>query len=290
MATHPQTIQIFLPSADPQGIRVASITTRIVQLIDVPRSLLDAFLKMPESNQVGIYFLFGEDPETAQPRVYIGQTGTLAQRLLKHHQEKDFWNRALVAISLTNNLTTTHALFLEWLALKAASDAGRYAIDNINAGSHTHTTPPLAAECHELYDTLRVLTTTLGYPLFEPLIKDSLPKETENARLVYCKASGAEARGLETEEGFVVLKGSSGRIETVPSFSNRVRERLIQQGVIAIDGNRIRFERDYLFSSPSAAADCITGRSANGQTEWKDSQGKTLREVRELMSRREGVQ
>ena len=38
--TRPQTIQIFLPSGDPQGIRIAEITTRIVRVIEVPRSLL----------------------------------------------------------------------------------------------------------------------------------------------------------------------------------------------------------------------------------------------------------
>ena len=39
-----KTIQIFLPSGDPQGIRMALISTRIVQLIEVLRSLLDQLL------------------------------------------------------------------------------------------------------------------------------------------------------------------------------------------------------------------------------------------------------
>lgn len=33
---NPQTIQIFLPSGDPRGMRVAEITTRIVRVIEVP--------------------------------------------------------------------------------------------------------------------------------------------------------------------------------------------------------------------------------------------------------------
>lgn len=36
----PQTIQIFLPNGDPRGMRVAEITTRIVRVIEVPRSQL----------------------------------------------------------------------------------------------------------------------------------------------------------------------------------------------------------------------------------------------------------
>lgn len=46
MTSRPQTIQIFLPAGDPRGVRIAEITTRIVQAIEVPRSLLADFLKM----------------------------------------------------------------------------------------------------------------------------------------------------------------------------------------------------------------------------------------------------
>lgn len=282
MNAHPQTIQIFLPSGDPQGIRIASITTRIVQLIEVPRTLLGEFLKMPESAQVGLYFLVGESDGEDLRQVYIGQTGSLADRLSTHNQKKEFWNRALVAISLTNNLTGTHASFLEWLSISKATEAGRYQMENGNAGSRPHTPAPLQAECLELFETVRTLLATLGQPVFEPLARPSSRSDTR--RLFYCRASEADAQGLYTEEGFVVLKGSSGRIETVPSFQKhgyqRIRDRLRDQGVlIEIDG-RIRFERDHLFSSPSAAAACVTGRTANGLIEWKDSLGSTLGEVR----------
>lgn len=43
MKPAPQTIQIYLPGGDPRGIRVAEVTTRIVQVVEVPRSLLSAF-------------------------------------------------------------------------------------------------------------------------------------------------------------------------------------------------------------------------------------------------------
>lgn len=45
----PQTIQIFLPGGDPRGVRVAEITTRIVRVIEVPRSQLADFRKMPKA-------------------------------------------------------------------------------------------------------------------------------------------------------------------------------------------------------------------------------------------------
>jgi predicted GIY-YIG superfamily endonuclease len=144
----PKTIQIFLPGGDPQGIRVAEITTRIVQMIEVPRSLLPDFLKMPESNQVALYFLFGEAEDGTEQRVYVGQTGDLPARLAKHNKEKEFWERALVLISRTNSLTQTHALFLEWHCLQEANKAGRYANENGTKGTKPHTPPPLEADCN----------------------------------------------------------------------------------------------------------------------------------------------
>src|SRR5215207_2349862 len=167
----PKTIQIFLPGGDPRGIRVSEITTRIVQVIEVPRSLLQDFLKMPESDQVGLYFLFGEEEDGAEQKVYLGQTGDLRARLAKHNKDKDFWERALVLISRTNSLTQTHALFLEWHCLQETRKAGRYADENGNSGTKPHTPAPLEADCLEIFETGHVLLATLGYPLFDSVAK-----------------------------------------------------------------------------------------------------------------------
>ena len=74
---------------------------------------------------MGVYFLMGELSEVGLPRTYIGQSGSVGRRLEQHHQNKDFWNRAFVVISLTNSMTQTHALFLVWLAITEATKAGR---------------------------------------------------------------------------------------------------------------------------------------------------------------------
>ena len=281
--TRPQTIQIFLPTGDPQGVRVAEITTRIVRVIEVPRSLLADFLKMPEAQQVGVYYLVGPAEEGEGTLLYIGQSGAVGTRLAQHNENKDFWNRALVAVSLTNSLTQTHALFLEWLGIKDAKTAGRYALDNGNAGARPHTPAPLEADCHEIQDTVRVLLATLGYPVFEAVGKSATQ---ESAQEFFCRANGAEGRGLYTSEGFVLLKGSTGRRESVPSLHGtvyeHVRERLIESGVLRVEGDRIVVTRDYVFGSPSRAALVLLGRSANGWREWKNAAGQTLHDVKRI--------
>ncbi|MGF6379808.1 hypothetical protein OKW31_002721 [Paraburkholderia atlantica] len=117
MNNRPQTIQIFLPGGDPRGLRVAEITTRIVQAIEVPRNLLAEFLQMPESEHVAVYLLVGPNDDGGEDKVYVGQSGDLRKRLAAHNKEKDFWQRALVLISRTHSLTQTHVLFLEWLCV-----------------------------------------------------------------------------------------------------------------------------------------------------------------------------
>jgi predicted GIY-YIG superfamily endonuclease len=278
----PKTIQIFLPGGDPQGIRVAEITTRIVQVIEVPRSLLQDFLKMPESAQVALYFLFGEAEDGAEQKVYIGQTGDLRARLAKHNKEKEFWERALVLISRTNSLTQTHALFLEWHGIQEARKVGRYQAENSNSGTKPHTPAPLEADCMEIFETGHTLLATLGFPLFDPVAKRTGPARQEES--FYCTSSGAKGKGLYTQEGFVVLKGSIGRRENVPSINDtaggRLRQRLLDSGVMRPDGDRVVFERDHLFRSPSMAALAVMGRSSNGWLDWKTKDGRTLDEVK----------
>jgi hypothetical protein len=278
----PQTIQIFLPAGDPRGMRVAEITTRIVRVIEVPRSELGEFLKTPEAQQVGVYFLIGELSEAGLPRVYIGQSGNCGARLVQHNQNKDFWNRALVVISLTNSMTQTHALFLEWFAISEASKAGRYSLENGNTGARPHTPAPLTADCHEIFEAAATHVATLGQPIFEPLT--IAPTARGEKELFYCRGSGADAVGEYTSEGFVVLKGSRGRVENVASIqgtsNQRFRDQLVTEGILAAQGGMLVFTRDHLFASPSMAAMALMGRSANGWVEWKAANGRTLDDLK----------
>lgn len=276
-----KTIQIFLPSGDPRGLRIAEITTRIVQVIEVPRTRLDEFMKMPESAQVAIYFLCGTSESGSGDQVYIGQTGDVRARLASHNSKKDFWQRAFVLVSRTNSLTQTHALFLEWHCLKLAAEAARYTVENGNAGSKPHTPAPLEADCLEIFETGRILLSTLGCPVFDALGGGS---NTTAEETFFCTAAGSNARGLFTDEGFVVLKGSIGRKQNVPSLKGtgdeRFRAKLIASGVMRVDGDKVVFDKNHLFGSPSMAAVAVLGRSANGWTEWKLKDGRTLDEVK----------
>jgi len=59
-----------------------------------------------------------------------------------------------------------------------------------------------------------------------------------------------------------------------------MRQKLLQAEILVRDDNSYKFTTNHVFSSPSAAAATVLARSANGWTEWKYKDGRTLDEVK----------
>jgi hypothetical protein len=122
----------------------------------------------------------------------------------------------------------------------------------------------------------------LGYPIFDSVVTASTPAQPEE--VFYCKSSGIDAKGLYTPEGFVVLKGSIGRIANQPSImgtsEERFRAKLFESGLLKEEGGKAVVQKDHLFGSPSMAAIAVLGRTANGWKEWKSADGTTLDELK----------
>ena len=102
-----------------------------------------------------------------------------------------------------------------------------------------------------------------------------------------CKGKGVQATGYEASQGFVVRAGSQAVVDSAPSMAQHVRgmfdlrQELISNGVLAMQGALFQFTQDYTFSAPSTAAAVVLGRSANGRVEWKAADGRTLKEIQE---------
>jgi hypothetical protein len=283
MSVDAKTIQIFLPDGEPRGVRIAEITTRIVHAVQVPRARLERIMQRPELDHIGVYFLFGESDEKGKPVAYIGQTEDIRTRLKHHHNSKEFWTAAVLLISKTDSFTLAHIRYLEWYAIKQATEAGRYALDNGNAAGKPYITEPMEADVLDAFETGSVLLSTLGFPLFEPLVGKATVNVEE--KTFYCSGPDAKGTGRMVADGFVVLKGSIARAESVASAHKYVstrRQSMIASGALVPDGSSLRFTDDYLFDSPSGAAMLVLGRTANGWIEWKTSDGRTLKEVEQL--------
>ncbi len=274
--TSGKTIQIFCPSGDPRGVRIAEITTRIVQSVVVPRASLEEAVRRPELCGVGVYLLFGESE--SGPLVYIGEAEDCAVRFKQHNKSNDFWNLGVAVVSRTGSFTKAHARLLEWLSIEKAGQAGRYRLENGNTGIKPTVPEWMSADVAEVFETMEVLLGTLGFPVFERAVEQG----TKASEIFFCRRTGADARGVYTDEGFVVLKGSLARVEVAASMTDIIRPKrqaLLKAGALELTPEGLRFTRDEVFGSPSTAAAIVSGNSSNGWVEWKDAHGRTLDEV-----------
>jgi len=277
MKTLGKTIQIYLPDGNPRGMKIAEITSRTVQAILIPRSILDEASKRTELDNVGIYLLFGSNGTSSS--VYIGEAESCLSRLKQHNKDprKEFWTHAIAFVSKTHFFTKTHIKFLEWLSCEQASKANRFTLENSNNPTKPHLSESVEADLYDNFETIQTLVSTLGYPVFD-IIKKPTKKE-----IIECKGKLAFAEGEYTEDGLVVFSGSTCNINEAQAIGTNVkniRKELIEKGTLIEEKGVYKFTTDYIFSSPSAAAAVILARSANGWTEWKFKDGKTLDEVK----------
>ncbi|MEO1061336.1 MAG: DUF4357 domain-containing protein [Actinomycetota bacterium] len=116
----------------------------------------------------------------------------------------------------------------------------------------------------------------------KPCLVDGLlvSAESEQEPIFHLVRGGCGGSGVRTESGFLVRAGAVGRATTIPSFEThnyrRLRDQLVDDGILQLDGERVVLTADHEFGSPSAAAAALLGRSANGNLEWKHDSGLTL--------------
>lgn len=284
MSINPKTIQIFLPDGDPNSIKVATIRTRNIEVVYFSRNNLENLYKiMVNRNKVGIYFLFGINENNDQEEVYVGEAEDVVVRLGQHNKNKDFWQKGYFVIDNNGLLTKSHIKYLENLSYNKIKEAEKIVLNNETEPTKSHVDETIEADLNgDIFESIELLLSLLiGDNIFEKIEKKSNKKYGE---IFICKDSkGSYAEGKYLENGFLVFKDSKIRSEPVKSFYNKneykLRTKLINDSILVKKEDYYIFSRDYLFSSPSTAASIAMSRLANGWTEWKTKDGKTLDDI-----------
>ena len=104
--------------------------------------------------------------------------------------------------------------------------------------------------------------------------------------LLFCKGPDAEATATIIDNAIVrVRQGSHARLNAAPNFREtnfrehsykKLRDQLMEGGILKEEGEFLVFTKDYDFASASAAAAVVLGRSADGLAEWKNESGESL--------------
>jgi hypothetical protein len=113
-------------------------------------------------------------------------------------------------------------------------------------------------------------------------------REVKNESVISAEALGqkvtiasgvANATGYWDGRKFTIEAGSRMRVEEAPSIHEWLKEHrasLLASGVVVKQGAGYVFAKNAVFTSPSAAAGVVLGRSANGPQEWKLPDGSPL--------------
>jgi hypothetical protein len=280
---HGKTIKLFLMDADPEGRMICELSNWTGKAYRIPRGKVKDCANRPELKSTAVYILFGRpESSSGKSRAYIGEAENVYSRLVQHVSEKEFWNEAVVFISKDENLNKAHIKYLESRLYDLATNAGRFQIENGNTPTKSSISESDQAEMEEFIEYVRMLINTMNFKVFEPLVKEESGESIKDEKLFIKGARGASGKGRRTSDGFVVFKGSEMATSTVSSFPrsfNTLREELVNGESVIEEQEKLILREDVLFSSPSAAASVIMGRSANGLLDWKNQVGKTLKEI-----------
>lgn len=276
------TVRIFLVKGSPTSVRTAEISNWTGKAIIGPRSQIEDILNREEAGKPGVYFLSGINPETGRDRVYIGEAEVIRNRI-KSHLDRDFWKTLVFFVSKDENLTKAHIKYLEGKLIEQARSVGRFELENTqNSGSHLPESD--AAEMNVFLFRMEQLLPILGQEFLKPVVKKEIKLKKDD--LLYCEIKGLLATGRQTENGFVILKGSEAVLKERPStqkyqYAANLRAELLSDKIVDVKADRLIFVSDYEFSSPSAAAAVIHGGQANGLTAWRNKAGISLKEKEE---------
>jgi len=267
-----KTIKLFLIDGEPNGRMTCELSNWTGKAFKIPRKQVKQSSEREELQGTVIYILFGKsDKYGGKPVAYIGEAESIHKRLTQHLSSKDFWNVAIVFVSKDENLNKAHIKYIESRLFEEAIEVNRYSLENGNNPPKPKISESDESEMEEFIENIRLLVNTLGFKIFDELINTEISEEEQEQNTFHIEAArGALGEGQSTNEGFVVLKGSSianSVTDSFPKAMNKLRDNLLLEEIIKAEGNRISFQQDYLFSSASAAAALVMGRSANGLTE-----------------------
>lgn len=280
-------LRLFLAEGTSSGPRFYEIVNRTIQALCIPATRIKELMssEWPGFQKSGVYLVHGAT-ENAEERLYIGKGENVASRVQAHPEKLDFEVTSLLLFSSKDeNLQAGQISWLEATLIRAARDAKRISVANIQTPSVPPLSKPELAPVQEFFEDLTLIAQTAGFDFFSKP-KKSLPVSiaanggtdttpTSSPEFMLTQAvTNLHAMGYLSDEGFVVKAGSDARAKTAEKFSGgyaALRQQLIAQEVLVPkpgSAGLLTFAVDYVFTAPSAASSVILGSSSSGNVAW----------------------
>jgi predicted GIY-YIG superfamily endonuclease len=284
-------LTVYMIDGTEYGPRLSEIGNWVGKAIYSPRASVNKIMNRAEFDNPGIYCLKGDPTDDAfDEKIYIGEAENIRNRLKQHLSDpsKDF-KELIFFVSKDELLTKTQIKYLESRIVQLALEAKTAQIEN--------GTSPCLPTLHEadisdmeyFLDQMKLILPVMG---FKFLISSTV-KQIENIsqtekeiiqEIYFIKTKTFKASMIETDQGYIVLKGSEAKKELSPSCTDTyrsMRKKLLETKILIEEDGKLTFAEDAIFNSPSAASNMILGRNSNGFTEWVNKDGKTFKDIQE---------
>jgi hypothetical protein len=286
MATAGRSLELYYIDGRPDGMLTAEMFNWTGHVLMAPRTQLADALVRIEASYAGVYLLLGE--REGEPLAYVGEGEDISARIKSHDVAKDWWTSAILVTTAGNKLNKAHVRYLEARLIEEASKIKRTPLDNGNSPSRPSLSEADIAKMEAFLENLLVVLPALRVDMFIERARPAPATVTPTAvplspapptfRFEVKKHDLRASARLENGE-FIVMAGSTARKQwegAITSYTP-LHEELVRSNVLVERGDQRVFAADYAFSSPSAAAAVIAGRSANGATSWVTDDGQTYK-------------
>lgn len=245
--------------------------------------------KIDEMKKSALYLLVDEEK-----KAYIGQTTSFCSRVKNHLRNKEWWTRAYVFVSASNQYDPASITYLEYLAIHEGLATGSY---DLSENGQKPTRPILqegdSSDYDEIFEEIKFfLEYERCFVFVKPEVNAQadtslqkeviIPQPVAKDYPVFClnhTNHTCVARGYPLNDGtnsFVVLKGSEISVKESNTKGGSARVEMLKHCTLRGDDKYVLNE-DFVFDSPSGASSACLGRNSNGYVEWKTEAGVTLK-------------
>ena len=288
--TKGKKLTVYMIDGTEYGPRFSEIGNWVGKAVYSPRSTINKILSREEFDNPGIYCLKGDPSDDAfDERIYIGEAENIRIRIKQHLADanKDF-KELIFFISKDELLTKTQIRYLESRVVQEAKEAKTAEIDNNTNPSRPTLHEADISDMEYFLEQMKLILPIMGFKfLISSTLKNLGDNELEEGKglvkreLWQIKTATISGKMMESDQGYIVLKGSEAKKELSKSCTEtyvKLRRKLLETNILVESGTKLVFAEDAVFNSPSAAANMVLGRNSNGYTEWVDTKGVTLKE------------
>lgn len=284
---HGRQLRLFLADGTSSGPRFYEIVNRTIQALCIPATRIKELMSSEWAGiqKSGVYLVHGTT-ENAEEMLYIGKGDNAASRVQGHPDLLKFdVTTLLLFTSKDENLQAGQIGWLEATLIRAAREAKRISVTNIQTPALHSLSMAEIATVQEFFEDLILIAQTAGFDYFSKPKKSPLasvapggvagttPTNSPEFNLTQA-VTNLHAVGYLSDEGFVVKAGSNARAKAAEKFSGgyaALRQHLIAQEVLIPkpgSAELLTFAVDYVFTAPSAASSVILGSSSSGNVAW----------------------